>query len=103
MYHCKETCNKCGGPNDLVVTADHEGAVICEAETTCKKCGHRDYWAYGHFMSAADGLDACSKYGEKRAELEDGNAHDVGIPAVGGAGGEPEGGEQGGGRAAEDL
>ena len=41
--------------------------------------------------------------GERIANLEDSNAHDVGVPAVGGARGEPEGSEQGGGRAAEDL
>ncbi len=49
-YNNKYICPKCGGYNDIVITdiIHHE---ICEAETACKTCEHKDFWAYGYFAS----------------------------------------------------
>ena len=33
-----------------------------ETRTVCTDCGHVDYWAYGHFESGEDGLNAAKKY-----------------------------------------
>lgn len=61
IYHCKETCNRCGGPNEIKITDSEEG-LIYECETTCSSCGFNDYWAHGFFMSMQEGHDNCKKY-----------------------------------------
>ena len=45
----KYFCPKCGGVNDINITDAIIGR-ICECETKCKKCGHENYWAYGHYQ-----------------------------------------------------
>lgn len=56
-YHCVESCNACGGDNNIwwVEYINYP----CEAETTCNQCGNSDYWAYGYFQS---GIGKCETY-----------------------------------------
>lgn len=60
-YDVMESCNKCGGLNDVTPT-DVDGYTICEAETICTVCGFKDYWAYGHFESRLEMFSKCEKY-----------------------------------------
>jgi hypothetical protein len=62
MYHYPDSCNNCGGSNEVTPT-DYVDYAMCEAKTKCKDCGFEDYWAYGLFDSGADGLSNCKKYG----------------------------------------
>ena len=50
VYHNKAVCPMCYGANELTVKDHIDGTLIMEAATKCRECGHRDYWAYGHFM-----------------------------------------------------
>lgn len=64
-YDVMESCNKCGGNNDVVEKDSmwHSGMdVLSEVETTCKDCGFQDYWAHGRFESHLDGFNVCEKY-----------------------------------------
>ena len=54
------TCNKCGAPNEFTVI-DTIDRTICEVETVCKKCKHKDYWAYGKFDSSQFIESKCKK------------------------------------------
>lgn len=60
-YHCMYSCNKCTGENEVEV-ADTISGHICEAKTTCRSCGHKDYWSYGFFESGQDMASNCKKY-----------------------------------------
>ena len=46
-------CPECGGRNTVDIK-DQVGPDICEASTECKKCHHKDFWAYGWFESLSD-------------------------------------------------
>lgn len=48
-YDLYQVCPKCGGMNSTVVMDAIEG-VICECETKCDVCSHKDYWAYGWYQ-----------------------------------------------------
>ena len=52
VYHNHKInyCCKCNGEN-IISIKDNVGIIICEAETKCQSCGHRDYWLYGFFKS----------------------------------------------------
>ncbi len=41
-------CPICNRLNTYVIK-DIINTIIAEAETTCTKCGHKDYWGYGYF------------------------------------------------------
>lgn len=46
------TCPKCGGTNEIKVKDRMEAwgsMLVPEYETTCRKCGHENYWAYGYY------------------------------------------------------
>ncbi len=60
-YHRKETCNNCGGLNEIK-WVDGEDGIMHEGETKCTCCGFSDYWAHGFFASMQDGYDKCEKY-----------------------------------------
>lgn len=60
-FHCSSSCNKCGGLNEVKVT-DTVAGRMCEAETVCVECQHKDLWSYGFFESMARGLNECRKY-----------------------------------------
>lgn len=47
-YHNRNKCQKCGGVNNENVK-DTINGHITEAETTCKSCGFKGYWAHGFF------------------------------------------------------
>jgi len=68
-YHVSDTCNKCGGPNN-VNEKSTDGLLMCEAKTECKKCGHKDYWAYGFFESSDRMVSKCKKYINNKGVLE---------------------------------
>ena len=61
MYDNPNSCNRCGGEN-IVNQTDSIEYTMCEAETECKDCGFKDYWAYGHFESGAEIVSKCKKY-----------------------------------------
>jgi hypothetical protein len=79
-YHCVNSCNKCGGKNDVGqtdsietgnmevkqagrnVTTIYSEGKMCEARTKCTVCGHEDYWAYGFFESMQHIESKCEKY-----------------------------------------
>ena len=63
QYHEPTSCNKCGGErcNDIKQT-DHIDCRMSECETTCRKCGHKDYWAYGWFESGQYIESKCKTY-----------------------------------------
>ena len=61
IYHVIDSCNACGGDNEVKVK-DTINYHICEAETVCSDCGHQDYWAYGFFESSQDIESKCDKY-----------------------------------------
>jgi len=50
-------CPKCSGDNTYTIT-DSESGIVCECETTCKKCGHKNYWAHGAYMEPAIAQDS---------------------------------------------
>lgn len=60
-YHHKESCNKCCGTNNIVVT-DFTDSFVSECETICSECGHKDYWAHGFFESGTEMKSNCRKY-----------------------------------------
>lgn len=60
-YHCKNSCNKCAGDN-MVHIIDTDDGYISECETTCRRCGYKDYWAHGYFESGAEIESRCKKY-----------------------------------------
>ena len=60
-YSVMSSCNKCGGHNNYNAES-LDGYTVCEAFTVCSVCGFQDYWAYGHFESGQDGLNASRKY-----------------------------------------
>ncbi len=60
-YHCFDSCNACGGENELI-NPSYEGSFIHEVKTKCKECGHDDYWAYGYFESSCEIESKCKKY-----------------------------------------
>lgn len=43
-------CPKCKEKN-LISKKQYLGLMICECKTFCPKCKHKDYWAYGFYMS----------------------------------------------------
>ena len=61
-YHCYQSCNSCSGTNSIKVIDSINGVLLCEAETICDKCGHKDYWAYGFFESMSDIESKCKTY-----------------------------------------
>ena len=61
QYHCKETCNNCGGEN-VITRTDACDNIIHECDTRCMDCGLHDHWAHGFFESMIDGYDSCDKY-----------------------------------------
>jgi len=63
-YHCMDSCNKFGSENEIEVV-DTISFHISEAKTSCKSCGHKDYWAYGFFESGQDMVSNCRKYSNK--------------------------------------
>lgn len=56
-----DSCNKCAGENEVEVV-DTTESHICEARTTCKQCGFKDYWAYGFFESSTEMESKCRRY-----------------------------------------
>lgn len=56
------SCNKCKGENEVIVTDTLDGHTIMEAKTICEVCGFEDYWAYGWFESGRDMTSNCEKY-----------------------------------------
>ena len=62
-YHVKESCNYCGGLNEVTDITDSFEGYIHECETKCKDCGKHDYWATGHFMSSQMIEGKCKTYG----------------------------------------
>lgn len=60
-YDCLESCNKCGGANNITPKS-MEGTIVCEAETECTHCGFKDYWAYGYFQSGSEIIGKSEKY-----------------------------------------
>lgn len=58
QYDRPDSCNKCGEMNNRYDKNPWDG----ETRTVCTDCGHVDYWAYGHFESGEDGLNAAKKY-----------------------------------------
>jgi uncharacterized protein with PIN domain len=61
-YDCMDSCNACGCENSVTVV-DRIDYRPTETITVCKKCGHKDYWAYGHFESSQYIVSKCRKYG----------------------------------------
>ena len=61
MYHDPNSCNKCGGDNEVTPT-DYINYDMSEAKTKCRDCGFEDHWSYGYFDSGSDGLSNCKKY-----------------------------------------
>ena len=61
QYHCNDSCNACGGNNEVTVTDTLEGHLM-ECKTKCKDCGHDDYWAHGFFESSQEMESKCNKY-----------------------------------------
>jgi len=61
-YHVKESCNFCGGENDIVKITDSMEGRIHECETKCLDCGEIDYWATGFFESSQNIEGKCKKY-----------------------------------------
>lgn len=62
-YHNMDSCNSCGHPSSNSVTVkDTISGHVCESETVCQVCGHKDYWAYGWFESGQDIESKCLKY-----------------------------------------
>ncbi len=52
QFHVYECCPVCNEDNEMLNqwTIDACGSpIVCEVETKCKKCGHLNHWAYGHF------------------------------------------------------
>lgn len=68
-YHQIRSCNKCTGFNEIEVTDSVDGHVS-EADTTCVECGHKDYWAYGFFMSSEYMESKCEKYSFRRRIID---------------------------------
>jgi hypothetical protein len=60
-YHCPDSCNICGGVNEVTVRDSIDYRPI-EMSTVCKNCGHEDYWAYGFFESGQHMVSKCRKY-----------------------------------------
>jgi len=46
-YHLCQLCKEVNSLN-IKDSINHD---ICETETTCTKCGHKGYWAYGFYES----------------------------------------------------
>lgn len=57
-YHNQYSCIKCSSKNEIEVI-DGDWAHTNECETTCKECGHKDYWAYGFFQSESEMESKC--------------------------------------------
>lgn len=49
-YDDKYECQKCGGTNKIG-RGSTDGGYISVCFTECSECGHKDFWAYGHFES----------------------------------------------------
>ena len=47
-YHI---CPKCHGLNDYSINGYEGDGHISEARTKCTECGHKNYWAFGHYES----------------------------------------------------
>jgi len=60
-YHVKDSCNKCGGKNEVKAN-DTDNGIISEAFTKCKDCGFDDYWAHGFFESSQYMESKCRTY-----------------------------------------
>ena len=60
-YAKKESCNCCGGVNNVNAIVLSDG-IVYEAETICKSCGWEDYWCTGSFESLQDGFDNAERY-----------------------------------------
>jgi hypothetical protein len=61
QYHCYDSCNKCGGVNELIKPIYEECGII-ETTTKCKDCGFDDFWAYGFFESMQTIECKCQTY-----------------------------------------
>lgn len=61
QYHCKDSCNKCGGFNQITPTDTVDG-YISEYKTECTDCGFQDYWGYGFYQSGEYMISNCKKY-----------------------------------------
>ena len=60
-YHCIESCNACGGANEII-SPSYEECHLIESKTKCLTCGHSDYWAYGFFESSQEIESKCQTY-----------------------------------------
>lgn len=49
-YEDVRKCQVCGGVNHVKVV-DSLDYITLEAETECSKCGDKNFWAHGFFMS----------------------------------------------------
>ncbi len=65
QYHCYDSCNACGGNNE-VTTVDTIEYHVMECKTKCKDCGHEDYWTHGFFESSQDIDSKCQTYSFRR-------------------------------------
>ena len=61
-YHDPSSCNKCGEGMNKFIDEIWDGSVMCEVRTQCRQCGHKDYWGYGYFESAAEIISKCRMY-----------------------------------------
>jgi hypothetical protein len=65
IYHCMNSCNACGGDNEIVKVTDTINGHIMECQTKCNVCDHKDNWCTGFFESSCceDGIESkCRKY-----------------------------------------
>ena len=53
-YHI---CPKCHGLNDYSIKGYEGDGHISEAQTKCIACGHKNYWAFGHYSSTEPAFD----------------------------------------------
>jgi len=60
-YHCHNSCNNCGGENEVSPTDSLDGRLL-ECRTECKSCGFSDNWAHGFFESSQNIESKCKTY-----------------------------------------
>lgn len=53
MFSNPGICPKCNGENKINIK-DSENGLMMECETECLKCGHKNYWAHGSYMTSTD-------------------------------------------------
>ena len=52
-YKSASCCPKCNEPNDMQVV-EFAQSHVAEAYTVCRKCNHKDYFAYGFYESESE-------------------------------------------------